>query len=179
MRNYRSTVFLSTKREELMEAFNHLPEYATIEEINEYTSLRNGMLKCYLKAGILVPGPKAGKKCSYKLDVWKINDDTIKAAYAFKESNRKLKLNTEQVQTFKRLAKKHGFTPLEEVKKDKSLIRETPVEPEAPEAEEPKETFPSIEDCISYLKHHYSVHHEVIIIQEGFKLDSYTVKSVK
>lgn len=42
---------------------------------------------------------------------------------------------------------------------------------------EKKDIFPSIEDCVAFLKHHYGMNYEVILVPNGFTLDSFTVKA--
>lgn len=162
MKSWSSTKFLQEKKQELLEAAKQLPnEYATTEEISKYVSLGNGVKKGFLQAGILVKGAKVGKTHLLKIDVFKCNEETIRLAYSYREQHNKSRINSAKIQRIREIATKESLKTSVKTKKSKN-----------------DDIFPSIDDCVAFLKHHYGVTHEVIIVPEGFKLDSFTVKSV-
>lgn len=162
MKSWSSTKFLQEKKQELLEASMKLHnDYATAEEISKYVSLSNGVKKCFLQAGILVKGAKVGKTYLLKIDVFKCNEETIRLAYSYKEQHKESRISSTKIQKVKAIAAKEGLKTSTETKKV-----------------EKKDIFPSVEDCVAFLKHHYGMKHEVILVPEGFKLDSFTVKAV-
>ena len=162
MKSWSSTKFLQEKKQELLEAAKQLPnEYATTEEISEYVSLGNGVKKCFLQTGILDKGAKVGKTHLLKIDVFKCNEETIRLAYSYREQHNKSRIISAKIQRIREIAAKESL---------KTSVKTEKIEKQ--------DVFPSIDDCVAFLKHHYGVTHEVIIIPEGFKLDSFTVKSV-
>lgn len=162
MKSWSSTKFLQEKKQELLEAAKQLHnDYATTEEISKYVSLSNGVKKCFLQAGILIKGAKVGKTYLLKIDVFKCNEETIRLAYSYKEQHKEHRINSIKIQRVKTIAAKEGLKTSTETKKV-----------------EKKDIFPSVEDCVAFLKHHYGMKHEVILVPEGFKLDSFTVKAV-
>ena len=162
MKSWSSTKFLQEKKQELLEAAKQLHnDYATTEEISKYISLANGVKKCFLQAGILVKGAKVGKSYLFKIDVFKCNAETVRLAYSYKEQHKEHRIKSVKIQRMKAIAAKEGLKTSTETKKV-----------------EKKDIFPSVEDCVTFLKHHYGMKHEVILVPEGFKLDSFTVKAV-
>lgn len=162
MKSWSSTKFLQEKKQELLEAAKQLHNnYATVEEISKYVSLANGVKKCFLQAGILIKGAKVGKAYLLKIDVFKCNEETIRLAYSYKEQHKKSRISFTKIQKVRAIAAKEGLKTSTETKKIKK-----------------KDIFPSVEDCVAFLKHHYGMKHEVILVPEGFKLDSFTVKVV-
>lgn len=162
MKSWSSTKFLQEKKQELLEAAKQLHnDYATVEEISKYVSLANGVKKCFLQAGILIKGAKVGKAYLLKIDVFKCNEETIRLAYSYKEQHKKSRISFTKIQKVRAIAAKEGLKTSTETKKIKK-----------------KDIFPSVEDCVAFLKHHYGMKHEVILVPEGFKLDSFTVKVV-
>ena len=162
MKSWSSTKFLQEKKQELLEAVSQLHnDYATVEEISKYVSLANGVKKCFLQAGILIKGAKVGKTYLLKIDVFKCNEETIRLAYSYKEQHKESRISSTKIQKMRAIAAKEGLKTSTETKKV-----------------EKKDIFPSIEDCIAFLKHHYGMKYEVILVPEGFKLNSFTVKAV-
>ena len=162
MKSWSSTKFLQEKKQELLEAAKQLHnDYATTEEISKYVSLANGVKKCFLQAGILVKGAKIGKSYLLKIDVFKCNEETVRLAYSYKEQHKEHRINSVKIQRMKAIAAKEGLKTSTEAKKV-----------------EKKDIFPSVEDCVTFLKHHYGMKYEVILVPEGFKLDSFTVKTI-
>lgn len=162
MKSWSSTQFLQSKVQELLEASMKLHnDFATVEEISQYVSLGNGIKKCFLKAGILIKGAKVGKSCLFKIDVFNCNEEAVRLAYSYKEQHKEHRINSVKIQRVKAIAAKEGLKASIETKKVEKI-----------------DIFPSIEDCITFLKHHYGMKHEVILVPDGFKLDSFTVKAV-
>lgn len=162
MKSWSSTKFLQEKKQELLEAASQLHnDYATAEEISKYVSLANGVKKCFLQAGILVKGDKIGKSYLLKIDTFKCNEDNIRLAYLYKEQRKKSRISSTKIQKIKSLAAKERLKVSTKTKKI-----------------EKQDVFPSIEDCVAFLKHHYGMGYEIILIPDGFKLDSFTVKAI-
>lgn len=162
MKSWSSTKFLQEKKQELLEASMKLHnDYATVEEISKYVSLANGVKKYFLQAGILIKGAKVGKAYLLKIDVFKCNEETIRLAYSYKEQHKESRISSTKIQKVRAIAAKEGLKTSTETKKI-----------------EKKDIFPSVEDCVAFLKHHYGMKYEVILVPEGFKLDSFTVKVV-
>ena len=141
--------------------------FATEEELKSLgLSLGNNMKKCYLEVGILIEGPKRGKSLTYKFDGFKLNEETVKAAYAKKallKNNKELdKRNAQWDKMCKNGFDKHG-----NILPDKEEV--TPVETET----KTEDLFPSIEDCLKYLQHHYGMDVEVIPVKRGLTIVSY------
>ena len=161
MQRWSSTKFLQEKKQELLEAAKQLHNaYATTEEISNYISLTNGVKKCFLQAGILVKGAKIGKAYLLKIDIFKCNEETIRLAYSYKEQHNKSRINSAKIQKIRALAAKEGL---------KTSTKTTRIKKQ--------EVFPSIEDCVAFLKHYYGMNYEVILVPNGFTLDSFTVKA--
>ena len=162
MKSWSSTKFLQEKKQELLEAAKQLHnDYATTEEISKYVSLANGVKKCFLQAGILVKGDKIGKSYLLKIDTFKCNEETIRLAYSYKEQHKESRISSTKIQKIKSLAAKERLKVSTKTKKI-----------------EKQDVFPSIEDCVAFLKHHYGMNYEVILVPDGFKLDSFTVKAI-
>lgn len=162
MKSWSSTKFLQEKKQELLETASQLHnDYATAEEISKYVSLANGVKKCFLQAGILVKGDKIGKSYLLKIDTFKCNEETIRLAYSYKERHKESRISSTKIQKIKSLAAKESLKVSTKTKKI-----------------EKQDVFPSIEDCVAFLKHHYGMSYEVILIPDGFKLDSFTVKAI-
>ena len=162
MKSWSSTKFLQEKKQELLEDSMKLHnDYATVEEISKYVSLANGVKKYFLQAGILIKGAKVGKAYLLKIDVFKCNEETIRLAYSYKEQHKESRISSTKIQKVRAIAAKEGLKTSTETKKI-----------------EKKDIFPSVEDCVAFLKHHYEMKYEVILVPEGFKLDSFTVKVV-
>ena len=161
MKSWSSTKFLQEKKQELLEAAKQLHnDYATTEEISKYVSLANGVKKCFLQAGILVKGAKVGKSYLLKIDIFKCNEETVRLAYSYKEQHKEHRIKSVKIQKMKAIAAKEGLKTSTETKKV-----------------EKKDIFPSVEDCVAFLKHHYGMNYEVILVPNGFTLDSFTVKA--
>lgn len=162
MKSWSSTKFLQEKKQELLEAAKRLHnDYATTEEISRYVSLTNGVKKCFLQAGILVKGDKIGKSYLLKIDTFKCNEETIRLAYLYKEQHKESRISSTRIQKIKSLAAKERLKVSTKTKRI-----------------EKQDVFPSIEDCVAFLKHHYGMRHEIILIPDGFKLDSFTIKAI-
>lgn len=162
MKSWSSTKFLQEKKQELLEAAKQLHnDYATIEEISKYVSLANGVKKCFLQAGILVKGNKIGKSYLLKIDTFKCNEETIRLAYLYKEQHKKSRISSTKIQKVKVFAAKEKLKVSTKTKKV-----------------EKQDIFPSIEDCAAFIKHHYGMNYEIILVPDGFKLDSFTVKAI-
>ena len=162
MKSWSSTKFLQEKKQELLEAASQLHnDYATAEEISKYVSLANGVKKCFLQAGILVKGDKIGKSYLLKIDTFKCNEETIRLAYFYKEQHKESRISSTKIQKIKSLAAKERLKVSTKTKKI-----------------EKQDVFPSIEDCVAFLKHHYGMSYEVILVPDGFKLDNFTVKAI-
>lgn len=162
MKSWSSTKFLQEKKQELLEAAKQLHnDYATTEEISKYVSLANGVKKCFLQAGILVKGDKIGKSYLLKIDTFKCNEETIRLAYFYKEQHKESRISSIKIQKVKAFATKERLKASTKTKKV-----------------EKQDIFPSIEDCAAFIKHHYGMKYEVILVPDGFKLDSFTVKAI-
>ena len=162
MKSWSSTKFLQEKKQELLEAAKQLHnDYATTEEISKYVSLANGVKKCFLQAGILVKGDKIGKSYLLKIDTFKCNEETIRLAYFYKEQHKESRISSIKIQKVKAFAAKEKLKTSTNTKKV-----------------EKQDIFPSIEDCAAFIKHHYGMKYEVILVPDGFKLDSFTVKAI-
>ena len=162
MKSWSSTKFLQEKKQELLEAAKQLHnDYATTEEISKYVSLANGVKKCFLQAGILVKGDKIGKSYLLKIDTFKCNEETIRLAYFYKEQHKESRISSIKIQKVRAFAVKERLKTSTKTKKV-----------------EKQDIFPSIEDCAAFIKHHYGMNYEVILVPDGFKLDSFTVKAI-
>lgn len=162
MKSWSSTKFLQEKKQELLEAAKQLHnDYATTEEISKYVSLANGVKKCFLQAGILVNGDKIGKSYLLKIDTFKCNEETIRLAYFYKEQHKESRISSIKIQKVKAFAAKEKLKASTKTKKV-----------------EKQDIFPSIEDCAAFIKHHYGMKYEVILVPDGFKLDSFIVKAI-
>ena len=162
MKSWSSTKFLQEKKQELLEAAKQLHnDYATTEEISKYVSLANGVKKCFLQAGILVKGDKIGKSYLLKIDTFKCNEETIRLAYFYKEQHKESRISSIKIQKVKAFAAKERLKASTNTKKV-----------------EKQDIFPCIEDCAEFIKHHYGMKYEVILVPDGFKLDSFTVKAI-
>ena len=157
-------VFLEAKVSELLTAGRKTSfEFVTESEMAQYTTLNNYVKECYVYVGILKEGPKHGKSKTYAINIGKCNTETVQQAYKHKECIRhKNKDANALTETLNKTAKQLGHNIVATTKKTAQSKKE--------------ELFPSIEDCKVYLKHHYGVHYEVIFMEEGFELDTYSCK---
>lgn len=164
-KSYFNQDFVDSKLVELLEAAKNLKGFNTEKEIEKWTSLGNNMKKCYLAVGILVEGEKQGKMHTYKLDAFKITPENIKEAYNKKNLLKGNKELTKRNIKWEKLCK-NGFDKYGNILPDKEEVTHTKTE----------DLFPSIDDCLKYLQHHYGVDVEVIPVKTGYTVDSYTCK---
>lgn len=135
--------FIAAKTAELIEAAKNVKGFQSEDVIQNQTSLGNGLKKYYLQTGILVKGPKQGKKHTYKFDVFSINIAKVTEVYKLKEQD----------------ARPKQFIRF--VEKDPVVKTETSSEPEKKNSIE--NLFPSVEDCKKYLQHLYGANAKVTI----------------
>lgn len=165
MNNKVTRAFLEAKVQELMEAAVKLQErFCSSAEIQEHTSLNNNMRECYLKVGILEEGEKVGKSRLYRVNPFNINVANVHRAYTIKATLRKNREASDKAAIIARVAEREGFTP-----------KVTTTKVEKPKVES---IFPTLEDCLSFLKHHYGIHHEVLFVPEGHTLKAYTIEKI-
>lgn len=162
--SWTSKKFLEDKVQELLRAVEILGVSPVAQSsIQEYVTLANGVKECFLKVGILEEVGKEGKKPLLRINFANCNVSKVYAAYRFKDLNKKKP-------TLPRIPKP-SIDKQDAIAKGKAKTKDL--------TSNSKEVFPSLEDCTKYLKHHYGLNYEVVFIQEGYKLDSFTVKSTK
>ena len=184
METWMSTNFQTAKLAELQEAKANVPMFFTHDELAEYTPLGNNVKKAYLQVGILKNSDNKRGKQSL-LTFGELSVEKIREAYRLREELT-YGTKTTEVVTIKPATKEeedddHGAHLVNKWSTRYKVVDTQEVKATVETPETKVETvvtntaFPSIEDCIAYLKHAYSLNVEVVLMPKGYHLEDYKI----